>query len=459
LSRKQQKNTDGSTPIQTTKRTTPTMQAVKIGLAGFGTVGGGTYAVLKRNAAELARRAGAPIEVKSVVCRNIDRARGLVEERVLLTKNWKDLVEDPEIDIVVEVMGGIEPAKSLVLEAIAAGKHVVTANKALLALHGNEIFSAAAEKGVAVSYEAAVAGGIPIIKSLREGLAANRIEWIAGIINGTCNFILSTMRDKGLSFDEALSQAKDLGYAEADPTFDIEGIDAAHKITLLSALAFGTPVNFEAAHVEGITKLSSVDIRYAENLGYRIKLLGVTRRTETGIELRVHPALVPMRRLLANVEGVMNAVVVKGDAVGSTLFYGRGAGSEPTASAVVADIVDIVRMTAAGDAQALKPAAYNEETIALGWLPMSETVSSYYMRIPVADEPGVLAQVARVFSEKVISIEAVMQPEAAIGRKDTEIVVMTHSAVEGAVLDAIAAIEALPTTRGKVVMIRKEELN
>lgn len=435
------------------------MQAVKIGLAGFGTVGGGTYAVLKRNAAELARRAGAPIEVKSVVCRNIDRARGLVEERVLLTKNWKDLVEDPEIDIVVEVMGGIEPAKSLVLEAIAAGKHVVTANKALLALHGNEIFSAAAEKGVAVSYEAAVAGGIPIIKSLREGLAANRIEWLAGIINGTCNFILSTMRDKGLSFDEALSQAKDLGYAEADPTFDIEGIDAAHKITLLSALAFGTPVNFEAAHVEGITKLSSVDIRYAENLGYRIKLLGVTRRTETGIELRVHPALVPMRRLLANVEGVMNAVVVKGDAVGSTLFYGRGAGSEPTASAVVADIVDIVRMTAAGDAQALKPAAYNEETIALGWLPMSETVSSYYMRIPVADEPGVLAQVARVFSEKVISIEAVMQPEAAIGRKDTEIVVMTHSAVEGAVLDAIAAIEALPTTRGKVVMIRKEELN
>ena len=435
------------------------MQAVKIGLAGFGTVGGGTYAVLKRNAAELARRAGAPIEVKSVVCRNIDRARGLVEERVLLTKNWKDLVEDPEIDIVVEVMGGIEPAKSLVLEAIAAGKHVVTANKALLALHGNEIFSAAAEKGVAVSYEAAVAGGIPIIKSLREGLAATRIEWIAGIINGTCNFILSTMRDKGLSFDEALSQAKDLGYAEADPTFDIEGIDAAHKITLLSALAFGTPVNFEAAHVEGITKLSSVDIRYAENLGYRIKLLGVTRRTETGIELRVHPALVPMRRLLANVEGVMNAVVVKGDAVGSTLFYGRGAGSEPTASAVVADIVDIVRMTAAGDAQALKPAAYNEETTALGWLPMSETVSSYYMRIPVADEPGVLAQVARVFSEKVISIEAVMQPEAAIGRKDTEIVVMTHSAVEGAVLDAIAAIEALPTTRGKVVMIRKEELN
>ena len=435
------------------------MQAVKIGLAGFGTVGGGTYAVLKRNAAELARRAGAPIEVKSVVCRNIDRARGLVEERVLLTKNWKDRVADPEIDIVVAVLGGIEPAKSLVLEAIAAGKHVVTANKALLALHGNEIFSAAAEKGVAVSYEAAVAGGIPIIKSLREGLAANRIEWIAGIINGTCNFILSTMRDKGLSFDEALSQAKDLGYAEADPTFDIEGIDAAHKITLLSALAFGTPVNFEAAHVEGITKLSSVDIRYAENLGYRIKLLGVTRRTETGIELRVHPALVPMRRLLANVEGVMNAVVVKGDAVGSTLFSGRGAGSEPTASAVVADIVDIVRMTAAGDAQALKPAAYNEETTALGWLPMSETVSSYYMRIPVADEPGVLAQVARVFSEKVISIEAVMQPEAAIGRKDTEIVVMTHSAVEGAVLDAIAAIEALPTTRGKVVMIRKEELN
>lgn len=435
------------------------MQAVKIGIAGFGTVGGGTYAVLKRNAAELARRAGAPLEITRVVCRNIDRARGIVDDRVTLSKDWQDLVNDPEIAIVVEVMGGIEPAKSLVLEAIAAGKHVVTANKALLALHGDEIFSAAAQKGVAVCYEAAVAGGVPIIKSLREGLAANRIEWIAGIINGTCNFILSTMRDKGLSFDEALTQAQELGYAEADPTFDIEGIDAAHKITLLSALAFGTPVNFKAAHIEGITKLSATDIRYAENLGYRIKLLGITRRTDKGIELRVHPALVPMRRLLANVEGVMNAVVVKGDAVGSTLFYGRGAGSEPTASAVAADLVDIVRMTAAGDVQALKPALYNEEATQLGWLSMRDTVSSYYMRIPVADEPGVLAQVARVFSEKVISIEAVMQPEAAIGRRDTEIVVMTHSAVEGAVLDAIAAIEALPTTRGKVVMIRKEELN
>lgn len=435
------------------------MQAVKIGIAGFGTVGGGTYAVLKRNAAELARRAGAPLEITRVVCRNIDRARGIVDDRVTLSKDWQDLVNDPEIAIVVEVMGGIEPAKSLVLEAIAAGKHVVTANKALLALHGDEIFSAAAQKGVAVCYEAAVAGGVPIIKSLREGLAANRIEWIAGIINGTCNFILSTMRDKGLSFDEALTQAQELGYAEADPTFDIEGIDAAHKITLLSALAFGTPVNFKAAHIEGITKLSATDIRYAENLGYRIKLLGITRRTDKGIELRVHPALVPMRRLLANVEGVMNAVVVKGDAVGSTLFYGRGAGSEPTASAVAADLVDIVRMTAAGDVQALKPAPYNEEATQLGWLSMRDTVSSYYMRIPVADEPGVLAQVARVFSEKVISIEAVMQPEAAIGRRDTEIVVMTHSAVEGTVLDAIAAIEALPTTRGKVVMIRKEELN
>ena len=435
------------------------MQAVKIGIAGFGTVGGGTYAVLKRNAAELARRAGAPLEITRVVCRNIDRARGIVDDRVTLSKDWQDLVNDPEIAIVVEVMGGIEPAKSLVLEAIAAGKHVVTANKALLALLGDEIFSAAAQKGVAVCYEAAVAGGVPIIKSLREGLAANRIEWIAGIINGTCNFILSTMRDKGLSFDEALTQAQELGYAEADPTFDIEGIDAAHKITLLSALAFGTPVNFKAAHIEGITKLSATDIRYAENLGYRIKLLGITRRTDKGIELRVHPALVPMRRLLANVEGVMNAVVVKGDAVGSTLFYGRGAGSEPTASAVAADLVDIVRMTAAGDVQALKPAPYNEEATQLGWLSMRDTVSSYYMRIPVADEPGVLAQVARVFSEKVISIEAVMQPEAAIGRRDTEIVVMTHSAVEGAVLDAIAAIEALPTTRGKVVMIRKEELN
>ncbi len=434
-------------------------QPVKIGIAGLGTVGGETYAVLKRNVEELVRRAGAPIEVKTIVCRNLDRARGIVDERVTLSSDLRTLTQDPEIQIVVEVMGGLEPARTFVLEAIAADKHVVTANKALLAVHGNEIFDAAAQKGVVVSYEAAVAGGIPIIKGLREGLAANRIEWVAGIINGTCNFILSTMRDKGLSFAEALSQATELGYAESDPTFDIEGIDAAHKITLLSALAFGTPVNFSAATVEGISKLEAVDIRYAENMGYRIKLLGITKRTERGIELRVHPTLVPMRRLVANVEGVMNAVVVKGDAVGSTLFYGRGAGAEPTASAVVADVVDIVRMSAAGDVTALKPAAHNQETVALGWLPMSETISSYYLRIPVLDVPGVLADVARVFAQYDISIESVVQPEAALGKKDTEIIALSHRAVEGSVMSAIEAIEALPTVRGKVVMLRKEELN
>lgn len=432
-------------------------KTIKIGMAGLGTVGGGTYEVLKRNSDELYTRTGSRLELKSVACRNVERARGLVDDSVEVTSDVMALASDSQIDIIVEVMGGIEPAKSLVLAAIAAGKHVVTANKALLALYGNEIFTAAAKKGVVVAYEAAVAGGIPIIKTLREGLAANRIEWVVGIINGTSNFILTTMREKGLSFDEALAQAQKLGYAEADPTFDIEGVDAAHKITLLSALAFHTPVNFKAAYIEGISKLDAEDIGYAEEFGYRIKLLGITKRTQKGIELRVHPALVPKRRLVANVEGVMNAVVVKGDAVGTTLYHGRGAGAEPTASAVVADLVDIVRLMNGERADPAVSIAAPEADDSL-WLPMAETVSSYYMRIGVVDKPGVLADVARIFADNDISIETMVQKETVPGEDSTEIVILTHSAVEGNVQQAVKSIEALQTVHGSVVVLRKEEL-
>ncbi len=432
-------------------------KTIKIGMAGLGTVGGGTYEVLKRNSDELYTRTGSRLELNSVACRNVERARGLVDDSVEVTSDVMALASDAQIDIIVEVMGGIEPAKSLVLAAIAAGKHVVTANKALLALYGNEIFTAAAKKGVVVAYEAAVAGGIPIIKTLREGLAANRIEWVVGIINGTSNFILTTMREKGLSFDEALAQAQKLGYAEADPTFDIEGVDAAHKITLLSALAFHTPVNFKAAYIEGISKLDAEDIGYAEEFGYRIKLLGITKRTQKGIELRVHPALVPKRRLVANVEGVMNAVVVKGDAVGTTLYHGRGAGAEPTASAVVADLVDIVRLMNGERADPAVSIAAPEADDSL-WLPMAETVSSYYMRIGVVDKPGVLADVARIFADNDISIETMVQKETAPGEDSTEIVILTHSAVEGNVQQAVKSIEALQTVHGSVVVLRKEEL-
>ncbi len=435
-------------------------KSVKIGLAGFGTVGGGTFAVLERNRNEIERRAGSPIEVKTVVCRNLERARATVGAAVNVCGDWHAIVDDPEIEIAVEVMGGIEPAKSYILAAIQAGKHVVTANKALLALHGNEIFAAAEKKGVIVGFEASVAGGVPIIKALREALAANRIEYVAGIINGTSNFILSTMREKGASFDEVLAQAQALGYAEADPTFDIEGNDAAHKLTLLSSIAFGTPINYGAATVEGITKLTAEDIRYAEDFGYRIKLLGITKRTDQGVELRVHPTLVPKRRLIANVEGVMNAVLVKGDAVGHTLYYGRGAGAEPTASAVVADLVDVTRMLGA-DAEHQVPflGFHTPNTKENVWLPMSETVSSYYLRIGVDDKPGVLADVARIFAENAISIEAMVQREACKGDSTTDVVILTHAAIEGNVTRAIDAIEELESVRGKVVMLRKEELN
>lgn len=431
-------------------------EAIKIGIAGLGTVGGGTYDVLERNHDELVSKTGLPMAITRVVCRNLDRAREKVAPGVAVSDRWQDLVEDDGIDIVVEVMGGIEPAKSLILGAIEKGKHVVTANKALLALHGNEIFAAADARGVTVMFEAAVAGGIPIIKALREGLSANRIEWVVGIINGTSNFILSSMRETGASFANALAQAQLLGYAEADPTFDIQGQDAAHKITILSALAFGTPVNYAAASVEGIADLAAADIKYAESLGYRIKLLGVTKRTRKGIELRVHPALVPMRRLIASVEGVMNAVVVKGDAVGTVLLHGRGAGAEPTASAVVADLVDVVRLIASGRRPHPIIRRTAEEPV---WLDMDSTVSSYYLRISVADQPGVLADVTRIFAENNISVETMVQKEAGPHAMSTELVILTHSTTEGNVRKAIAAIEALGTVHGKVVMLRKEELN
>ncbi|WP_085315793.1 homoserine dehydrogenase [Derxia lacustris] len=436
------------------------MKPIKVGLLGIGTVGSGTFKVLQRNQGEITRRAGRGIEIAMVADLNTARARQLVGNAATVTDNGRDVVTNPEIDVVVELIGGTGIAKELVLEAIANGKHVVTANKHLLAKYGNEIFAAAHEKGVSVAFEAAVAGGIPVIKALREGLTANRIEWIAGIINGTTNFILSEMRSKGLSFDTVLKQAQELGYAEADPTFDIEGIDAAHKITLMSAIAFGIPVQFEKAHVEGITKLTPADIEYAEELGYRIKLLGITRRTADGIELRVHPTLVPAKHLIANVEGVMNSVLVKGDAVGQTLYYGAGAGSEPTASAVIADLVDIARTATADPHNRVPHLAFQQGELAdTPILPLGKIVSSYYLRIRVANKTGVLADITRVMADHDISIDALLQKEPAEGEAHAEIIVLTHQTVEANLDAAIAKIEALATVVGHVVRIRQEDLS
>ena len=435
------------------------MNPVKVGLIGLGTVGGGTFAVLERNQQEITRRAGRGIEVAAVAVRDVAKARRLVGEALPVTDRPLELVRQADIDIVVELMGGHEPARTLVLEAIAHGKHVVTANKALLARHGNEIFEAARARGVMVAFEAAVAGGIPIIKALREGLTANRIEWIAGIINGTSNFILSEMRARGLPFEAVLAEAQRLGYAEADPTFDIEGVDAAHKLTILSAIAFGVPINFDAAYTEGIGRLAAADIKYAEQLGYRIKLLGITKRTALGVELRVHPTLVPRQRLLASVEGAMNAVLVKGDAVGVTLYYGKGAGAEPTASAVVADLVDVTRMLTADPENRVPHLAFQAEHMAdLPWLSIDDTVTSYYFRMRVADRPGVLADIARILADHRISIDALFQREPGEGESQTDIIMLTHDAVERDVNRAIAAIEALPTVLAKVIRIRQEEL-
>ncbi|MGO4811665.1 homoserine dehydrogenase [Cupriavidus sp. 2MCAB6] len=436
------------------------MNPIKVGLLGIGTVGSGTFNVLQRNQEEIRRRAGRGIEIAMVADLNTERARELTGGQVEVVADANEVVTRPEIDIVIELIGGYGIARELVLKAIANGKHVVTANKALLAVHGNEIFEAARKKGVIVAFEAAVAGGIPIIKALREGLTANRIEWIAGIINGTTNFILSEMRDKGLDFDTVLKQAQALGYAEADPTFDIEGIDAAHKITLMSSIAFGMPVQFDKAYVEGITKLSAVDIRYAEELGYRIKLLGLTRRRENGIELRVHPTLVPAKRLIANVEGAMNAVLVQGDAVGATLYYGKGAGAEPTASAVIADLVDVTRLHTADPEHRVPHLAFQpDELSSVPVLPIEEVTSSYYLRMRVADETGVLADITRILADAGISIDAMLQKESREGEPQTDIIMLSHLTLEKQVNAAIAKIEALPTVLSAVTRLRMEELN
>ncbi len=445
-----------------------TMKPIQVGLLGIGTVGSGVFNVLQRNQDEISRRAGRGIEIAMVADLDVERAKSVVGSKVQVVSDARAVIANPDIDIVIELIGGYGVAKALVLEAIAAGKHVVTANKALLAVHGTEIFAAASAKGVMVAFEAAVAGGIPIIKALREGLTANRIQWIAGIINGTTNFILSEMRDKGLDFDVVLKEAQRLGYAEADPTFDIEGVDAAHKATIMSAIAFGIPVQFDKAYVEGITKLGAADIKYAEQLGYRIKLLGITKRAEKGIELRVHPSLVPSKRLIANVEGAMNAVVVQGDAVGTTLYYGKGAGSEPTASAVIADLVDIARLHTADPEHRVPHLAFQPHTLtdamgALPVLPMSEVVTSYYLRLRVADQAGVLAKVTGLLAEAGVSIDAVLQREAdevgGEGSTQTDLIILTHDTREGTMDAVIAQMQALPTVLAPITRIRKEELN
>jgi len=435
------------------------VKPINVGLLGIGTVGSGTWDVLQRNASEIERRAGRGIRIAMVADKDTKRATSIVKNRALVTDDAFSLVRNKKIDIVVELIGGYTIAKDLVLEAIRNGKHVVTANKALLATHGNEIFKAAQKKGVMVAFEASVAGGIPIIKALREGLAANRIEWIAGIINGTSNFILSEMRDKGLPFALALKDAQRKGYAEADPTFDIEGVDAAHKLTILSAIAFGIPMQFPKAYTEGISKLTQEDIRYAEQLGYRIKLLGITKRAGKGIELRVHPTLIPARRLIANVEGVMNAVLVKGDAVGATMYYGAGAGSQPTASAVVADLVDVTRLVTADPEQRVPHLAFQPDRLAKDpILPIGEVETSYYLRMRVKDRPGVLADVTRILADSRISIDAMVQKEPGEGEQRVDIVMLTHRAIEKNVNAAMAKIEKLPTVIGKVTRIRLEEL-
>jgi homoserine dehydrogenase len=435
------------------------MKPINVGLLGIGTVGGGTFTVLKRNAEEITRRAGRPIQITVVADKDLDLARKVTGGTCRLTDDAFAVVGDPDVDIVVELIGGYGVARELVLKAIANGKHVVTANKALLATHGNEIFAAAQEQGVMVGFEAAVAGGIPIIKALREGLTANRIEWIAGIINGTTNFILSEMRDKGLPFASVLKEAQRLGYAEADPTFDIEGIDAAHKLTIMSAIAFGNSMSFDKAHVEGISQLEAADLKYAEQLGYRIKLLGITKRTAEGVELRVHPTLIPAKRLIANVEGAMNAVLVKGDAVGATLYYGKGAGAEPTASAIIADLVDVTRMHTADPEHRVPHLAFQPDAMVdLRILPQSEVITSYYLRLRVEDKPGVLADITRILADQQISIEAMMQREPDEGEEQTDIIMLTHKTREKYIDAAIVRIEALPVVKGALVRLRLEEL-
>ena len=436
------------------------LKQLRVGLLGIGTVGGGTYQVLTRNAAEITRRTGVEIIVAQVADRNIDHAKTVTNGNSALTTDAFAIVNNPEIDVVVELIGGYTLSKELVLKAIENGKHVVTANKALLALHGNEIFAAAQKAGVIVAFEAAVAGGIPIIKAMREGLGANKIEWVAGIINGTTNFILTEMREKGLAFADVLGEAQRLGYAEADPTFDVEGIDAAHKLTIMSAIAFGMPMKFAEAYTEGISKLQQTDIKYAEELGYRVKLLGITKRTDKGVELRVHPTLISEKRLIANVNGAMNAVVVKGDAVGPTLYYGAGAGAEPTASAVVADLMDVARLQNVPFESRVPYLAFQTDSIQdLPILPIAEIASAYYLRLRANDKPGVLAGVTKILADRNISIDALLQKEPDDNETEADIVILTHVTIEKNMDAGIAEIEALPAIVGKLVKIRMEELS
>ncbi|MET0109288.1 MAG: homoserine dehydrogenase [Candidatus Thiodiazotropha sp.] len=436
------------------------MNPVKVGLLGLGTVGGGTLNVLTRNADEIARRAGRGIQITHAAAKQYNPSQLIGLESVEVTDDAFSVVENPELEIIIELIGGYTPARELVLKAIENGKHVVTANKALIAMHGNEIFEAAQQKGVMVAFEAAVAGGIPIIKAVREGLAANHIEWIAGIINGTGNFILTEMRDKGREFADVLKEAQALGYAEADPTFDVEGIDAAHKLTILGSIAFGIPLQFEKTYTEGITKIEPQDVEYADQFGYRIKHLGITRKTETGIEMRVHPTMIPRRRLIANVDGVMNAVLVKGDAVGPTLYYGAGAGSEPTASAVVADVVDVVRMLTTDPENRVPHLAFQPgKLVDLAILPIEEVETTFYLRMQVVDRPGVVAKIASILAESQISIEAIQQKEPNEGDNTVPLVMLTQKVIEKQLNKAIAEIEQLETVFGQVMRIRVERLD
>jgi homoserine dehydrogenase len=436
------------------------LNPVKVGLLGLGTVGGGTFNVLRRNAEEIARRAGRGIEITHAAAREYDPSRLPGIDSVKVSDDAFAVVDDPEIDIIVELIGGYEPARELVLKAIANGKHVVTANKALIALHGNEIFAAAQKQGVMVAFEAAVAGGIPIIKAIREGLAANRIEWIAGIINGTGNFILTEMRDKGRDFAEVLAEAQQLGYAEADPTFDVEGIDAAHKLTILASIAFGIPLQFDSVYTEGISHITREDVSYAEQLGYRIKHLGIARRSDHGLELRVHPTLIPYRRLIANVDGVMNAVLVKADAVGPTLYYGAGAGSEPTASAVVADLVDVARTLTADPENRVPHLAFQPDALSdLKIHPVDNFQTAYYLRMCVADRPGVMAEITRILGDFSISIEALIQKEPPEGEQHVQVILLTRTVLEKHMNDAIQQIESLASVEGNITRIRLEHLN
>lgn len=435
------------------------MKQLNVGILGLGTVGGGTYTVLTRNAEEISRRTGVNIRVAQVADKNIDRAKELTNGNTSITDDAFAVVSNPEIDVVVELIGGYTIAKDLIMQAIANKKHVVTANKALIAVHGNEIFSAALKMGVMVAYEAAVAGGIPIIKALREGLGANRNQWVAGILNGTTNFILTEMRDKGLGYQDVIGEAQRLGYAEADPTFDVEGIDAAHKLVILAAIAFGMPLKFDEVYTEGITKLTQADIKYAEELGYNVKLLGIAKRTEKGIELRVHPTLIPEKRLVANVDGAMNAVVVQGDAVGPTLYYGAGAGAEPTASAVIADLMDVARLKDVASAARVPYLSYQPEQVQdLTVLPIEDVESAYYLRLHVADKPGVMAAVTKTLADRSISIDAMIQKEPAQGKNEADVVILTHETVEKNMNAAIAEIETIPSIVGKLIKLRMETL-